>query len=202
MNVKNGMILKLLALLLIPITLFSGCDKRKAQLRQTFDTYSTMLEEGRVGDLRLKIYYIAEEVFFIAPLSVDRLIHSSYTKMIVVEGEELKAHIDLLKELKAEVLTPVKEEAFLDARLCYIFETTDGEKVLEIAFSGATDSQMDALSELLESENPENIDLTEFKGVVFVNEIAVEHSDILYEVIKPFCTDDIWQKIVTDFQLK
>ena len=64
------MVLKLLALLLIPITLFSGCDKRKAQLRQTSDTDSTMLEEGRVGDLRLKIYYITEEVFFIAPLSV------------------------------------------------------------------------------------------------------------------------------------
>lgn len=202
MNVKNGMILKLLALLLIPITLFSGCDKRKAQLRQTFDTYSTMLEEGRVDELRLKIYYF--DHFFLTrfPLSVDHMIGMSDVQTIVIEGQVLKTHIDLLRELKAEVLTPVKEEAFLDARLCYIFETTDGEKVLEIAFSGATDSQMDALSELLESENPENIDLTEFKGVVFVNEIAVEHSDILYEVIKPFCTDDIWQKIVTDFQLK
>ena len=201
MDVKNGMVLKLLALLLIPITLFSGCDKRKAQLRQTSDTDSTMLEEGRVGDLRLKIYYMsAEGDFFLMPFDVDRLIRASDTQ-IVIEGEELKAHIDLLKELNAEVLTPVKEKAYLDARLCYIFETTDGEKVLEVASSGVTDSQTDALSELLESENPENIDLTEFKGVVFVNGIAVEHSDILYEVIKPFCTDDIWQKIATYFQI-
>lgn len=185
MSVKNSIILKLLALLLIPITLFSGCDKRKAQLRQTFDTYSTMLEEGRVGDLRLKIYYIAEEVFFIAPLSVDRLIRASDTQ-IVIEGEELKAHIDLLKELNAEVLTPVKEEAYLDARLCYIFETTDGEKVLEVASYGS----------------PKDIKNFEGRYYVFVNGIAVEHSDILYEVIKPFCTNDIWQKIVTDFQLE
>lgn len=185
MNIKNSIILKLLALLLIPITLFSGCDKRKAQLQQTFDTYSSMLEEGRVDELRLKIYYIAEEVYFFMPLNVDMLIHESDTQ-IVVEGEELKAHIDLLKELKAEALTPVREESYLDARLCYIFETTDGEKVLEVASYGS----------------PKGNKNLKGKHDVFVNGIPVEHNDILYEVIKPFCSDDIWQKIVTDFQLE
>lgn len=185
MSVKNGIILKLFALLLIPITLFSGCDKRKTQLQQTFGAYSTMLEEGSVDELRLKIYYIAEEVYFFMPLNVDMLIHESDTQ-IVVEGEELKAHIDLLKELKAETLIPVKREDFLDARLCYIFETTDGEKVLEVASYGS----------------PKGNKNLEGKHDVFVNGIAVEHSDILYEVIKPFCSEDIWQKIVTDFQLE
>jgi len=186
MSVKNGIILKLFALLLIPITLFSGCDKMKTQLQQTFDTYSSMLEEGRVDELKLKIYYISEEVFFCAPLSVDKLIHSSYTQMIVVEGEELKSHIDLLKDLKAEALTPVREESYLDARLCYIFETMDGEKVLEVASYGS----------------PKGNKNLKGKHDVFVNGIPVEHNDILYEVIKPFCSDDIWQKIVTDFQLE
>ena len=119
------------------------------------------------------------------PFDVDRLIRASDTQ-IVIEGEELKAHIDLLKELKADALTPVKEKAYLDARLCYIFETTDGEKVLEVASYGS----------------PKDIKNFEGRYYVFVNGIAVEHSDILYEVIKPFCTDDIWQKIVTDFQLE
>jgi len=199
MNIKNSIILKLLALLLIPITLFSGCDKRKAQLQQTFDTYSSMLEEGRVDELKLKIYYISEEVFFCAPLSVDKLIHSSYTQMIVVEGEELKSHIDLLKDLKAEALTPVREESYLDARLCYIFETMDGEKVLEVASYGATDNYMDALSENITSGN-EN--LTGMRLNVFVNGIAVEHNDILYEVIKPFCSEELWQNITSFPNLK
>ncbi len=185
MNIKNSIILKLLALLLIPITLFSGCDKRKAQLQQTFDTYSSMLEEGRVDELRLKIYYIAEELYVFFPVSLDNLI-SGYDTQIVIEGEELKSYVDLLMELRAEVLTPVKGEDFLDARLCYIFETTDGEKVLEVASYGS----------------PKGNKNLEGKHDVFVNGIAVEHSDILYEVIKPFCSEDIWQKIVTDFQLE
>lgn len=165
MKSKKAMLLCFIGLILFSIIALTGCRENSMTLQKAFNDFSQILEQAMLDGLRLKIYYLPPSIFTRAPLTVDNLIRSSSTQKIVIDSERLKEHIDLLNQLTADSLVPVKHKSHLAARLCYIFETDNDGTILEIAIGGINNS-------------------------VFVNGIEVEYNDLFYDVIEPFLTEE------------
>lgn len=166
MKSKTTMLLSYFVLALLAVTVLAGCRGNDVQLQKAFKDFSQILEQETMDALRLKIYYIHPSILTRAPLTVDDLIRGNLSRKVVVDSEQLKEHVDLLNQLNADSLVPVKHTSYLNARLCYIFETDDNGKVLEIAIGG-------------ENNN------------VFVNGVEVEYNDLFRNVVKPFLTEEV-----------
>lgn len=166
---RKATFLRCFVLALLALTILSGCQADDRQLQQECEDFSQILEHETLDGLCLKIYYLDPSVLTRAPLTVDDLIDSRSVHMIVVDSEQLKEHIELLNQMTVDNLVPVKHTSHyatrLNARLCYIFETDNNGKVLEVAVGGLNNS-------------------------VFVNGIEVEYNDIFRDIIEPFVTEE------------
>ena len=130
--------------------------------------FSKTLEQGTLDGLTLKIYYIGPDVLTQMVLRVSDLVEGkACSQVIVVDSEDLKEHIDSLNRLNINNLVPVRYKSHLHARMCYIFETDNKEKILEVAFGGF--------------ENP----------TVFVNGIEVAYNDVFRDIVEPFVTEEV-----------
>ena len=159
-------VLRCLILTLIAISFLTGCRANDTQLQKGLETFSQILKKENLSTLQLKIYYIDPSILTRTPLSVEDLISSSIAYEIVVESEQLNDHIEILNQINADRLIPVKHKSYLHARLCCIFETEGNERVLSIAVGGDN-------------------------GSVFVNDVEVEKNDLFRNIIKPFVTEDV-----------
>ena len=137
----------------------------QAQLQRSMQNYANLLSNDIPQDFRLTIYYMSPRIFTRAPLSVDDLKTHSETKKIVVHSDELSAHITLLKKMDASILQPNKENAYVNARIYYVFETDSNSKLLDVTINS-------------------------IHGNSFVNGIAVEDNPILYDLIIPFLSEE------------
>lgn len=164
-----------LVLCLLCSVALSGCSSPRKQLANSMEAYTQMLETALPEDLRLTIYYLSTDILTNRPLGAEDLIQCSSTQKIVVEAEELAEHKELLKKLDASILQPAKEKSYINARLYYVFEVDDSEKLLEVVVS------------------PEQ--LGKIYGDVVVNGIAVEDDPVFYELIMPFLTEDAHEKM-------
>ena len=161
-------------LLFLVLTVFTGCSEDNTRLQKTLEDFSQALQQEPPNGLSLKIYYISPSIFTRAPLTVESLIRMSKEQEIVVDSECLREHAALLKQFRADVLTPVRELSFLDARACYLFETETGGTILEVALGGANNS-------------------------VFVNGVEVEYNELFYDIIAPFLTEDVRNEVSVYF---
>lgn len=166
-----------LALCLLLTTILTGCSSPSTHLQKSMKDYTKMLEGDLPEDLRLTIYYMSTAILTRYPYGIDDLVKfaGSHSQTIVVEAEELAAHKELLKKLDASKLQPVQEESYINARLYYVFEVGDSEKLLEVVVT------------------PEFLD--KINGYVVVNGIEVEDNEIFYELIIPFLTEDAHNKL-------
>ena len=135
------------------------------QLHYALKNYTKMITTGIPEDLRLIIYYIDPHILTRYPLSIDGLVGLDDVDIIEVDAQKLADHWELLRKLDAAALQPVEEKTYLDVRLYYVFETGDGNKLLEVAIS-------------------------EINGNVFVNGVEVEHDPVFYEIIAPFLSEE------------
>ena len=165
----------LLALCLLFTTTLTGCSGPSTRLQRSMKDYTQMLEGDLPEDLRLTIYYASLDFVTRAPVRVEDLILIPITRKIVVESEELAKHKELLKKMDASILQPVQEETYIDARLYYVFEVGESEKLLEVVVSPSQ--------------------LYKINGSVVVNGIEVEDNPIFYELIAPFLTEDAHNKL-------
>ena len=159
---RRFIILCLLAAYLASVLI--GCTNA-SPLHKVMENYSRIAEGDIPGDIRLTIYYIDPDILTRYPLSVDDLKTLSDVTIISVDSEELASHWTRLKMLNASVLRPVKEGTYINARICYVFETGDSERILEVVF-------------------------TSIYGNAFVNGIEVENHPVLYELIASFIPAD------------
>jgi hypothetical protein len=134
------------------------------QTKRALNNFSHLIESKNLDDLHLTIYYISPLILTPHPLSADNLISRSNVNKTVVHGDSLETYRDLLKQLNADAFAPVNEKSYIDARLCYVFENSDG-KLLTVAFGGVNDS-------------------------IFVNGVEVKNNKIFTDVIRPFLTED------------
>lgn len=170
MQSKTTVYFSLFMLTLLIIAVLAGCkwnnmDNNTTQLNKSFRDFSQAIEQEMSNGLHLNIYYIDPSILTRYPLSVDELIHSSLVQTIVIDSVHLKENIELLKQLNADGLIPAKSKSKLNARLCYIFETDNNEKILEVAIGGDNNS-------------------------IFVNGVEVERDYRFRNVIEPFVSEE------------
>ena len=145
------------------------------ELNDALHEYSQIILEDIPSDLCLTIYYIDSSILTRAPLSAEDLMTFPCVEIIEIKSEELVEHIALLRKLDASILQPVQKESYINARLCYVFEVGESEKLLEVVVT------------------PEF--LYKINGYVVVNGIEVEDNEIFYELIMPFLTEDAHNKL-------
>ena len=135
----------------------------KLRLNAAMRPYTDAVSGDLPDDLRLTIYYMDPTTLTLIAVTPERMM-SYADKIITVQAGELKKHQDLLQSLNPEELTALKKEDIYNVRLYYIFET-DSEILLDVAMSFIHDDAV-------------------------VNGIRVESSDLFYEIIDPFLTDE------------
>lgn len=155
----------LICLLLVSLaaSVLTGCADTEVTLEESLeDDYLKAVEGEFPEDLRLTIYYIYPYILTRRPLSVENLINLTDVNKVIVESKELSTQVDLLRKLDPSILQPAKEEAYVNARMYYVFEAGD-DKLLEVIIS---------------------------TGSVFVNGFAVEYHPVVCELIAPFLPED------------
>ena len=170
MNVKKRKIfLGLLALLLILIisTLFilRWNDTSPERASHALKQY---IKHGKIENLVLTIYYKDPSVLTLMPLSVDALVSGSYEHRVIITGNRLREHADLLSRMIDTDLTPVKYDedySYVNVRIYYVFESNRGRSIYNVTmWSGG-----------------ENL---------FVNGSEVVSNSVFYDVLLPFLPDD------------
>ena len=142
------------------------------QPKKILNNFSKLIEKEDFDDLRLTIYYMNKDILTRVPLDAVNLIRERYlTTKIVVYGDKLKEQIDLLRQINTDILIPVENKSYLNARLCYVFETDKDGKILEVAMAGP------------------------YGSIVFVNGLKVKGNNIFTDVIKPFLTEDATKEL-------
>ena len=150
------------------LCIFYGCTSASGnEMECTLDNYIKAVEGDLPEDLHLTIYYLSPSYVTRRALSPESMINVTYTKKIVVESEELKEQLELLRKLDTSVLQPVIEKSEINTRLLYVF-TTEKKILLQV-------------------------DLTKINGTVFVNGFQVEDNPIFDELIEPFLTEDYFE---------
>lgn len=153
-------------LIFISLTILSGCSNSSHQLQATLNDYSKIFEEGIPEGLNLTIYYVDPTILTNYPWSKDNLIAASDVTKIVIEHDELAAQWKHIQEMDLSVLQPALEESYVNARIYYVLGTRE-DKILEVVLNGIHDFDSS-----------------------FVNDIAVENHTVLYEILRPFLTED------------
>ena len=157
MNMKNIFIV-----LLAIVVLITGILTIRYIRAERLINFSEVIESGNVDDLSLTIYYLSFLTFTTpALLSIDELVGGWYDHRIVVDGNSLEEHIDLLEQIDDAALIPVAEESRIRAVLYYVFENNQTGETFSVALYGRNES-------------------------MFVNGIEVEANNIFYDVIIPF----------------
>ncbi len=169
MKPKKSIILGFIILLLLIITFISRYGGDDMRLKRSLNTFSKLIENGKLNDLSLTIYYIEPDAFTNYPLSVEDLIKYNDGK-IVVEGSSLEEHVNLLKQIKNYVIIPVEHESRINARIYYVFETKKKCKIFDVSMWGSNNT-------------------------IFVNGIEVKENDIFYDVIIPFLPEDVAKEL-------
>jgi hypothetical protein len=164
-------------LLLLAGILSSSCEEARTKSKDTPRTFSEIIKDGNLNDLKLTIYYMDFNFLTYSPLSIDDVINDSTVTKVVISGTRLEEHIDLLNQLIDTGLEPVEQEAYLDARLYYVFET-ETEGMFDVAMWGV---QRDEAGD--------------YDACIFVDGIAVNIDNIFYDVIIPFLPEDVAKEL-------
>ncbi|MCL2388125.1 MAG: hypothetical protein FWC89_11360 [Defluviitaleaceae bacterium] len=168
-----------LGFIAVSVTVFLlGCGRADMDYENqsvSFHELSEMLEN--IEEVSLTIYYANTWIRTRFPWSVEFFLGGRYSNKIVIEGDELKEHIDFLQQIATRlsngVLIPIEREAIEETRMYYIFETADGKQSFSVSMWGG-------------SRNEDNT----FTDVMFVNGEVVYRDNILIELALPFLSED------------
>jgi len=157
--------LKVTIVLLLALVILIICGRAIMRFRNNAPTLYEIIQNGNVSDLTLTIYYTSPFLDTRMPFSLDWFTYRGYREKVVISGDKLKEHIDILYQISTVDLIPVENKTFLDARMYYVFETENDGKIFSVAMWGLIDSE----------------DYT-----MFVNGVQVMVDDIFYEVLMMF----------------
>jgi len=136
--------------------------------------FSDRIEQGDLSGLTLTIYLV-ESIYFIEtastrhlPFSVEDFFDRKiYERKIVVDGNELEEHIELLRQINADNLIPITHEYPLLVVLYYVFEI-NGRIIFSVA------PQLDGNN-----------------SSMIINGVDFKWDDVFFDVIRPFIHEDI-----------
>jgi len=128
------------------------------------------MKNEKIENVTLTIYYTQPGLLTDIPLNIENLLRLKSTNKVTVRGTELGEHINFFNKINEETLMCVRKKSkCLDARLYYVFENMEKQKLYEVAMWGVGGE----------------------KNSMFVNGVEVKEASILYEVIMPFLPQDI-----------
>ena len=170
MNLKKNTLFGLLILTLFAIAILTSCGGNDMRPEKALGKFSKEIENENLVKLSLTIYYMNPSTFTPFPLSVDDVISGNYEHKIEIDGTRLAKHIELIKQINNNPLTPVKEKSRINARIYYVFENIKGQKIFDVAMWGETDS-------------------------IFINGVEVDGHRIFCDAIMPFLPEDATQEL-------
>ena len=138
--------------------------RRKGELREAQDNLSRIVESEGLGGVTLTIHYASLTMDTPWAWDVEKLIkHSS---KVSIEGDELKRHMDVLRELCDANLTPAWKKSYLNARIYYVFEAAGTGKIFDVAMNSGDSN-------------------------IFANGIEIKGDDVFYAVLRTFLPEDL-----------
>ncbi|MCL2436584.1 MAG: hypothetical protein FWD00_00950 [Clostridiales bacterium] len=133
MKFKKIIILSVIILPLLAVAIIYGWGEMNMRPERALSDFSRQIERGNLSNINLRLYY-SSIAFTPFPLSSDDLVDGWADYNIVIGGNKLEEHVELLNQIRDVVLIPVEGEVHLNARLYYIFETKDGHKIFDVAW--------------------------------------------------------------------
>lgn len=118
----------------IAVLALSGCRAQPAPLQDALADYEKVLKTDGLDGLRLSVYYIDPSILTRSPLTEEQLLSFESVQKFEVDNAQLLQHIELLKTINAEEMTPVSNTSVLDARLCCIMQEQFLVKSWQISF--------------------------------------------------------------------
>lgn len=162
---KNTSWLLLILALLVVCTSCTNSEKtsEKTNLNHLFVGYTHMIENGIPEDVSLRIFFIDPSTMTQFPWKPFHLRGSFDCQYIYIEAQELRQHISTLRKLDYLMLDAPEpdEKTYLNARVCYIFESKSSGKILEVAMNN-------------------------IYGKVFINDVYMGDNPVFSEIIEPF----------------
>ena len=129
---KRKIITYLSPVILIVIAIFvifGGHMKTRSDLNR----FATMIKNEQFEDMKLTIYYMDIFMSTRIPVSIELMVGGWYQEKIIVVGDDLRVIADILERIDGGILTPRISNSELNTRIYYIFETTDGRKIFDMA---------------------------------------------------------------------
>lgn len=151
----------ILSAMLTLLILFNLTGCRNVNVEETSKNFAEMIDSGDTENITLTIYYLSPFVLTYARTTEDKLIEDLHDFKIIITGDKLMEHVDLLEKISKINPTPVKEPSKVIARIYYAFQNENGDTLLSVSMWGANNS-------------------------IFVNGIECEGDDIFYDMIIPF----------------
>lgn len=158
----------------IAVLALSGCRVQPAPLQDALADYEKVLKTDGLDGLRLSVYYIDPSILTRSPLTEEQLLSFESVQKFEVDNAQLLQHIELLKTINAEEMTPVSNTSVLDARLCCIFESDRAGQILRLTLGGKDNS-------------------------IFVNEVEVENCELLRDLLAAFASEETMRVLVHYF---
>ena len=163
MNKKWLKSCRTILLILFAATILTSCVEDNMNASSKFSD----LIEYALDDISLTIYFWNFDATNPrgAHMTVEWLVERAHSYRIVVAGQELAEHRDLLNQLANIELAPSRENVHINARLYYVFEHIHYGEIF--SFVG-------------------DIFTRSCNVVVLINGIEVESDRIFYEMVFPF----------------
>ena len=166
MKVPKNVISILVILILLVGTILASCKRSDMHLKEPTHIFPEIEDRDSYDNLSLTIYYMSPYIFTSFPMSIDGLIKRCLDSKIVISGDQLIEHIDLLSQLNYITLIPLDNDPYRSVRIYYVFEDENEGEIFDVAMWGKDDKSM------------------------YVNGQEVEGNAIFCDVIMPFLSDD------------
>jgi len=175
MNKKWLKSCRTILLILFAATIMTSC----VEDNMSFSSKFSNVVEYELDDVSLTIYYAGFSFRTLFPWSLEQLTGGWYEYRVVVTGQELAEHRDLLHQLANVELIPSRNRAFVSARMYYVFEHVEHGEI----FSFLTYALSDGTG---------NFD------AVFINGQEVRGNRIFFEAVLPFLPEHVVREIQTN----
>lgn len=164
MVVKKRILFGCIALVMLVVAGYIGY---RFSNKISFD-FAERMKNEKIDDLTLSIFYTPDPGLLTTyPWKVENLTerNSHLVTKVVVNGSDLKEHLDLFYQINNDVLIPVRKSSVLDARMYYVLESKKSGKIFDVA-------------------------MWTINGNMLFNGHEVKSHNIFYEVVIPFLPDD------------
>ena len=166
---KNRALIGLLFCLTLLLTCLAGCGSKG---ERAAERVQSALAKADPEDLRITVWFSDPRVMTRVPMTLEQLLACDFCDVFHLSGEETAASVRVLREeLRPEMVEAVKPSGYMNARVCYLLETGDGDKLLELIVYADS-------------------------GTLYFNGVEVRDHEIFYRIIYPCLgdlADELWQ---------